>query len=1030
MKEDATSILKGLKQQRSKWLEATRENEFEDGILGLLSDLYPDQAHFIFELLQNAEDACASFVRFQLTKNMLSVWHDGRRLFNSQDVNSITSIGQSTKKEDVNQIGKFGIGFKAVFAYSKTPQVHSGKYNFEIRDLVCPFEIPGIQKSKQETVFVLPFNNVSKSAELCFREIKTVFESLDHTILLFLNNIESIEWDLNGEESGLAVREHIADTDEELVKVSITNMSNADLPEDAWFLRFQRGLEEHGNLQCSIALKLGFRKDNQSDFDFRKGLSEQMKVVQAEGQLCVFFPAEKETTGLKIYVNGPYAATIDRASIPHADEKNQAIFKSTAQLLVEAMEHLKETGLLTPGFLDILPNDEDQLSPFYEVLRKTVYNALSNRVLIPCLGGEYGKAEELARGPKAVTDVISDDALAVLFGDKKQWASGVMQNSRSDKLLESLGMPYWGYKELIDAVNEKFGNLWGPDDDALGWLQEQRDDWLQSFYLLLLTAAKREDREHDIQEWKIIKSQDGELFVGSEVYFPIEGDPLATELPTVAAEIFAGLKNERRKRLQEFLDTAGVKQIGEREELQKILDRFYAENSEELRKIRNKKHLEHVRRFIKWSEEGNGVEIFHDYYIFIDSKEEYFCQGVQCYIDKPFEETGLSSIYSDGTGRDESRSALWSGYAKVKNFIQFAEACGARKGLEIKRRDVRSNPKSSELYVANSRFTHTGINEDYYIESLKELLEENNVDIARLVWRTLARAEPCVLKARYRPNKRWPIPPVPSSLVQTLRSAKWIPGKDGKYYLPREISQKSLRDDFEYDDRNGWLTAVEFAEEEQKATKEYRQREDMAKQLGFTLQDIDFLTTLKKSPQDYKEIQRRMEEKSSTPTEFPERPSIDPERRTQRAKERAGEAAERKYERRNRSVRVSKPAGDKVTYLEQNYTDDQEQLRCQICENEMPFRRRDGRYYFEAVQLFDNLDKEHNAAYVALCPLCAAKFKELVKRDAKQCQRLREDIVNSKELRMELELGKESGSIRFVEEHLIDIQGFLAEEDE
>ena len=126
---------------------------------------------------------------------------------------------------------------------------------------------------------------------------------------------------------------------------------------------------------------------------------------------------------------------------------------------------------------------------------------------------------------------------------------------------------------------------------------------------------------------------------------------------------------------------------------------------------------------------------------------------------------------------------------------------------------------------------------------------------------------------------------------------------------------------------------------------------------------------------------------------------------------------------------MSGPAGDNVTYLEQNYTNDKEQLVCQICENEMPFRRRDGRYYFEAVQLLDDLAKEYVAAYVALCPLCAAKFKELVKRDEKQRQRLRDDIVNSEELRVGLELGKEAESIRFVEKHLLDIQRFLAEED-
>jgi len=96
----------------------------------------------------------------------------------------------------------------------------------------------------------------------------------------------------------------------------------------------------------------------------------------------------------------------------------------------------------------------------------------------------------------------------------------------------------------------------------------------------------------------------------------------------------------------------------------------------------------------------------------------------------------------------------------------------------------------------------------------------------------------------------------------------------------------------------------------------------------------------------------------------------------------------------------------------------------------MPFRSRDGEYYFEAVQLFDDLAKEHASAYLALCPLCAAKFKELVKRDEKRCRGLRDQISSAEELHFALVFGKELGSIRFVEKHLLDIQGLLAEEDE
>ena len=1037
MTENATKILQRLNEKRSRWVKANRENDFEDSILRLVSDLYPDRAHFIFELLQNAEDAHASCVKFQLAEDRLIVRHNGRKLFDSQDVESITSMANSTKKEDVNKIGKFGIGFKSVFTYSNTPQVHSGEYNFEVRDLVCPVEIARINKDNQETVFVLPFNNALKPAQSCFDEIKTVFESLDHIVLLFLNNIKSIEWDLNGEKSGSAVRENIDDIDERLVKISIKNPVNANLQknaENAWFLRFQKDLEEHGNLQCAIAFKLGFRKDNQKILDVNKGLAEQMKIAPADGKLCVFFPAEKEKTGLKVYVNGPYAATIDRASIKHGHEDNQQIFKSTAQLLIEAMEDLKKVDLLNPDFLEILPNNDDQLDPFYETMKETVYEALSDRALIPCSGGGYGKAGELARGPKAIIDVVGEDALAILFDDeKKQWAAGVMRNSRSDKLLESLDIPYYSHGELIDAVRHNTHYAWNADGEALVWLQKQPINWLQSFYLLLRTAAKREDRESNIKDWKIIKSQDGGLFVGSRLYFPVEGNPLSAELSTVSAEMFDGLTKKRKEEIREFLKYAGVKPIGEGEEIQRLLDQFYAENSEA---PEENQHLEHIKRFIKWSDGEGSKEIFHDYSLFKNYRGEY-CKAAQCYIDHPLEETGLSAIYSDGTGHDESRSALWEGYIGVKNFVQFAATCGAVKVLEIKERGVHYNPRYREMDTYG-RWTYKSINEDYYIESLEDRLKEKNVIIAKIVWKTLIGANPKVLEARYRSNGQCPISRVPSSLVQTLQEKKWIPGKDNRFYSPKEMTKELLQEDFEYDDRNKGLKAICFSENLRKTTEEDRQRKETEENVlawnkaifGLDRDDINLLRNAKES--GLLENIKSQVEKSSVLTEFPERPSTDPQRRAQRAQERAGESPKKKYEGRNRNVRVSAPTGDPVTYLEQNYTNNKDQLVCQICENEMPFRRRDGRYYFEAVQLFDDLSREYEAAYVALCPLCAAKFKELVKKDEKQRKSLSTKISSivefgkePGELRVSLQFGEETGTIRFVEKHFLDIQGFI-----
>ena len=104
-----------------------------------LSALYPDKAHFVFELLQNAEDAKATKVKFELEKENLVFKHNGTKDFNESDINAITNIGDSNKDE--NEIGKFGIGFKSVFSYTSSPKIHSKGISFEIQNLVIPFVI-------------------------------------------------------------------------------------------------------------------------------------------------------------------------------------------------------------------------------------------------------------------------------------------------------------------------------------------------------------------------------------------------------------------------------------------------------------------------------------------------------------------------------------------------------------------------------------------------------------------------------------------------------------------------------------------------------------------------------------------------------------------------------------------------------------------------------------------------------------------------------------------------------------------------
>ena len=110
---------------------------WDTAVLDLLGQLYSERTHFIFELIQNAEDAGATALAFELFGDRLEVRHDGRP-FTEADVRGVCGVAQSAKSGDLTKIGQFGIGFKSVYAYTATPRVHSGAEHFQIDHYVRP----------------------------------------------------------------------------------------------------------------------------------------------------------------------------------------------------------------------------------------------------------------------------------------------------------------------------------------------------------------------------------------------------------------------------------------------------------------------------------------------------------------------------------------------------------------------------------------------------------------------------------------------------------------------------------------------------------------------------------------------------------------------------------------------------------------------------------------------------------------------------------------------------------------------------
>ncbi|MBQ8010311.1 MAG: hypothetical protein IJ265_02005, partial [Oscillospiraceae bacterium] len=476
--------LEELIKNRQDLIEAHRKNNFTDGIHALLTDLYPDTAHFIYELLQNAEDMNATAVRFILDDNGINFEHNGtKRDFNIADIDAITNIGHNgQKKEDQTSIGKFGVGFKAVFAYTSTPTIHSGEYHFRIRDYFVP-EFSGVEKISTVdsdgtawTKFSFPFNNPKKPPAAAFRECQDGLKTLDASAVLFLQNIKKIEYMLPSGDIG-----YVELTDEGNYHVTVTYKKPDEPTEyESHWLRFDRMVpmtDDQGklkNLPIAIAFFL--------EYDAKQ--RERITPVKGGGRTFIYFPAEKEHSGLRFHINAPFASTVARDSVRDCQD-NVKLICEIAKLIRDSLPKIKEQGLMNHSFFEVLPHNKDNLSSFYQYILDYIIAAFQQNDYLPTRNGRCTSAKNGLAGPSAIYNVLKDDDMRELFSIEKTWITNAMQNSHADNFIRSLDVEMFTFENFakmfehsVRSKTEKF-------------LNEHSNDWLKSFYVLCAEAYEQ-----------------------------------------------------------------------------------------------------------------------------------------------------------------------------------------------------------------------------------------------------------------------------------------------------------------------------------------------------------------------------------------------------------------------------------------------------------------------------------------------------------------------------------------------------------
>jgi hypothetical protein len=253
-----------------------------------------------------------------------------------------------------------------------------------------------------------------------------------------------------------------------------------------------------------------------------------------------------------------------------------------------------------------------------------------------------------------------------------------------------------------------------------------------------------------------------------------------------------------------------------------------------------------------------------------------------------------------------------------------------------------------------------------------------------------------------------------SEFGRLLIGSAWLPGPDGKFHKASDLTLDELPESFSRDKS----LADQLGMKKNVIGK-------LAEEAGVPAEDIELL---KQYPKEFQEWKAAITARKEEPA-FPKSTAVNHDRREERLLKQLAEASEKKYEKNKVSVRITRGTVDPALGLRNRYTNETGQMVCQICKKEMPFRKRDGEYYFEAVEALsiNHFTKEHEAQFLALCPLCAAMYKEFVKQDEDAMEIFKNALMNSDKPELSLQLGDLNTSVRFVESHWLDIRTILQE---
>jgi len=508
----------------------------------LAKEIHTKNPHFIFELIQNAEDneyeGHTPTTKFIIDSGRLII-QNNEKGFEKKNVWALCGIGETTKTKALGYIGEKGIGFKSVFMIANKVQIYSNGFQFGFNydesnpvTMIIPEwidEIPDFVDPTQTNIVLYLKPEIRN-------EISKYIEEIHPSLLLFLRKLKVIEVEEKDENKVKRMELHEKDG---IVEV-IYNERKSYWKVIKKLFEVPQDIDEERRRDVSeteVILAFPLKEDHSPD-------------TSNEQFIFAYLPIRKY--GFKFIIQADFLLPITREDIIKDNKWNEWLRDSFIEVFLDAVREFKNDENLKYSFYNYLPLKEEIKDDFFLPVVEQIYERLKEEACILTKTNNWKRPSEVLIGDDKIKEIVTNEDLQKFFG--KEYLSDKIKAKK--QVLQKLGVNDFSIDDLIKCLENK------------EWIKSQNEEWFARLFNYLSKKKLSDEQLERLKDLDIIKLENGELTSINKgaVFFPLERKVIydfEDELRIIKKDIIdivSEQKKEEKDKILEFLRRLGLKQ--------------------------------------------------------------------------------------------------------------------------------------------------------------------------------------------------------------------------------------------------------------------------------------------------------------------------------------------------------------------------------------------------------------------------------------------------------------------------------------